>query len=268
MATRPLKARKEKQSQLALAGAVLLGAAVLGLQAASHLLADHTEYDATTLCVVGAAPVEHVAVLVDHTDPYSPIQQRIFADTIRKVSANLAVGGRISVHVLSDQPEQVPVPVFDMCKPADGTGAGSFYHNEKLDLMRYEEAFEAPIDTLTNNLREGASAETSPILEAAAETALSVRGDSPLRLVIISDLLQNSPLGSVYNGSNDADTLEAAPGFLAIRRGLDGTRVDIVLLPSASHAHLQTEDLTAFWRRALSVSGATVLEGLGSPDPA
>ncbi|WP_291208738.1 hypothetical protein [Hyphomonas sp.] len=268
MAIRPLKARKEKQAQLALFGAFLLGAAVLGIQAASHLLADHTEYDETTLCAVGTAPAEHVAVLVDHTDPYSPIQRKIFAETIREVSASLAVGGRISVHVLSDQPGQVSVPVFDMCKPSDGTDANPIYENEVLDRMRYDQAFAGPMDTLAERLKAGASAETSPILEAAAEAALSVRRDAPLRLVIISDLLQNSALGSVYAGSNNAAKLEAAPGFLAIRRGLDGTRVDIVLLPSASHAYLQTEALTAFWRDALTLSGATVLNGLGSPDPA
>ena len=268
MANRPLKARKEEQAQLALFGAFLLGAAVLGIQAASHLLADHTKYDETTLCVIGSAPAEHVAVLVDHTDPYSPIQQQIFAETLREVSASLAVGGRISVHVLSEQPGQVSIPVFDMCKPADGTGANPVYQNEALDRLRYEQAFAAPMDTLSDKLKAGASAETSPILEAAAEVALSVRRDAPLRLVIISDLLQNSPLGSVYAGSNSADKLEAAPGFLTIKRGLHGTRVNIVLLPSASHAHLQTDALTAFWRDALTLSGAAVLSGLGSSDPA
>jgi hypothetical protein len=107
---------------------------------------------------------------------------------------------------------------------------------------------------------DGVEAKQSPIMEGLqallAGGGAAVKGRR--RIVIVSDLVQNSEALSFYRGEDWA-SFEASPGFARLARNLDGAEVTIIRIPRAD-ARVDAGAVDDFWVRYLEAQGAGRVE--------
>jgi hypothetical protein len=194
-------------------GWIIIGVsgAIFALLGALAVYANVAEkrYDAKTFCPnEGGYPV--VRILVDKTDPWDVQGGARLEKIIRSVKEDLAISERLSISVLDQSGSDVPTPVFDMCNPGRGDQANPLYKNPRRIHEKFEALFDQPLERMLADILKPGKAPRSPLIEAINNFPISGGRD---RLVIVSDLMQNSELFSFYSdyrGSpprNDTQTI-------------------------------------------------------------
>ena len=155
--------------------------------------------DPETLCRVGKQdPV--VKLLIDKTDPWDEHTRQRLVAAILRIKSGLAVHERLSIFVLDETGTYSPSPLFDMCNPGRGDQANDLYQNPRRMQMKFNEQFAGPLDALMETLQRPGVASSSPIIEALH----GLRSDnSQERLIIVSDMMQNSSNLSFYGRKQD-----------------------------------------------------------------
>lgn len=157
-----------------------------------------SDIDPETLCRLSHKDDPVVNLLIDKTDPLSESDMKKLERLITTLKKQLAQHERLSIHILDETGTYSPLPVFDMCNPGTGDQANELYENPRLIQKRYDEQFAAPLNAILATLLEPGSAPRSPIIE----TIKGLKGqDVKERLVIVSDMMQNSELLTFYGRS-------------------------------------------------------------------
>ncbi len=86
-------------------------------------------------------------------------------------------------------------PVFEMCNPGTEEQVNSWIENPRQMQQKFDEQFAAPLDAVLVTLLRPGIAPRSPIIE----TIQGLRSSGKERLMIVSDMLQNSQRLSFYN---------------------------------------------------------------------
>jgi len=184
--------RKDKHGVLIIAGVTVIFLSLFLLT--YQLKASADNYDHETLCRNdGDYPT--LKLLIDKTDPWTSRDKEKLAALIRRTKARLVENERFTIFVLDETGTYSPSPVFDMCNPGRGDQASSIYENPRLVQQLFEEKFAAPLDSIMTDLLRPGVAPQSPLLEAIV--ALKGSGHKE-RLVIVSDMMQNSEAISFY----------------------------------------------------------------------
>lgn len=233
---------------LASIGAVILLAGYFALSwwAQSRRVA----IDEASLCPV-RGPSAVTAVLVDRSDPLTSQQARRVRQVLDRVVAEAPVGGRVALYLAEADEFTALAPVLALCNP--GSEANPLYENPKKIRARYEEGFKARFEAVGKTLLEPARRTTSPIMESIKAVCIDAFGAAPsgipLRLVVVSDLIQHSPIVSHYRERNFT-------AFLEDKR-LDGSSVDckgaevdilyILRFGKDGRPTLQNRDHQRFW---------------------
>jgi len=255
--------RKRRQAILnfAIAGLAIaiIGWAVYALQP--------PPYDQETLCIVSDEVPPHTAVIIDKTDEYSREQADLISSAIRRTQRGLAVGERFTLFELDASGRFDPRGEFSLCNPGRGTQVNPLFRNPRLIEERYARLFETPLETVVEDLVEPREAPASPILEALARLSQTENFAQEVprrRVVLISDMLQNSDLFSAYGGDG------ALPGNMPTAREvvakverrfgmeLDGVELEIRLIPRPRYVDLQRGALEAYWNDVLADLGVRV----------
>ena len=213
-------------------------------------------YDEATLCEISDALPAHTAIIIDKTDEYSEDQATLIADLVRATGERLAVGERLTLFELDANGRFDPRGEFSLCNPGRGSQVNPLFRNPRIIEERYAARFEAPLDQVLEDLVTPKEAPSSPILEAMARLGqtenFSDRAPAR-RIIIISDMLQNSSLFSAYGGRGElpermpsagtvSDDVEARFGF-----ALNGVDLEIRLIPRDRFVDLQRGPLRTYW---------------------
>jgi len=185
----------KKKDLLGILIMVLVAMVAAGFGFLGYILVSADNIDPETLCRIGEDdPV--TKIIIDKTDPWNkPCEQRL-ARLIRKIKTRLSVHERLSIHILDETGTYSPSPVFDMCNPGSERQANELYQNPRMMEKRFEAEFSAPLDNLLSTLLRPGQAPQSPIVE----TIMGLRGgQSRERLIIVSDMMQNSSALSFYS---------------------------------------------------------------------
>lgn len=154
----------------------------------------------TSLC----APVEngHTIVLVDKTDLWNDAQADRLEDHIWwLVSEKMRTEERLSIFAFSDQVVPGLRPLFSFCKPPSGDSADDITKSRAYYNRQYKREFIEPLRSVLKNVKRPEEKECAPIMETLLDilTRREVfEHHGPNRIVIISDLAQNSSMYSVY----------------------------------------------------------------------
>lgn len=231
-------------------------AAVLGGITYLYLTLTPEEYDAETLCLVDALP-PHRVVVIDKTDLYSPEQADGIEHLILDQRDGLAVGERLSLYELNESGQLLNTNRFSLCNPGAGEQVNPLYRNPERVQARYEALFADPLDRALADLVLPKDAPSSPIIEALARLAQDPTFDNTVpgrRIVLVSDMLQNSDIFSVYGRRRGAleDRIPPAGTVAnAIRDtygdSLRGVRLEVRLIPRESWQDEQHGPLQAYW---------------------
>lgn len=247
--------RRRHLLRLAMLNLLLVVVAIAGIAYAVEKF-KAPDYDEDTLCIVSSELPPHTAIILDKTDEYSEFQAGLIASVIRRTKDRLDVGERLTIFELDARGQFDPRGHFSLCSPGRGKQVNPLFRNPRLIEERYAELFEAPLESVLQDLVTPKEAPSSPILEALARLSQTeaFSDDVPSRsIVLVSDMLQNSDMFSAYGGGGsmpDAMPDRRDVADLVLNRfgdGLRGTELEIRLIPRERYVDLQRGALKQYW---------------------
>ena len=217
--------------------------------------------DQTTLCPA-TGPTGHYVLLVDKTDPLSFTQKQAFNELIREViQKRMPEGYLLSVFVLGEDFKENGSPIIELCNPGTGEHKSDLTANKRKLHRQYEERFLGPLTTQSEGLVATESAKASPIFEMLQMVSINsfrrhdVKGER--RLIVVSDMLHNTPQMTMYGGPVDHDVFSASEYGRKVALQMPDVEVELnVLLNSPK---LQTKRNRAFWEVYFYKAGSRVV---------
>ncbi len=245
---------------------LLIIVGVLGAISYAALVLQPDEYDPETLCLTGE-PSPHLAVVIDKTDRYSPPEAERIRGLILDARDQLAVGERLSLYELDENGRLSDAQRFSMCNPGRGDQINPLYRNPARVETRYQDYFEGPLAQRLADLVEPKDAPRSPILESLARLSTQdafAPGLPRREVVLVSDMLQNSDLFTVYGAARwDLSRLpdpDRVAEELAYEYGdaLAGVRLTVYLIPRPGWEQAQRTALPEYWNAVFAQLGVRV----------
>lgn len=252
----------------AIAGGIALIAIVVGfgwlyMSAAQR----NPQRDAETNCPK-SGPVEQILVLVDVTDPVGPIAQSDILNQLNAMADALPKGGLFELRTLTTGDARTET-IFAACNPGDGSDLDHWTGNPEAARKRWDQKLDAPLKAAMDRALHAEPGETSPIMAGIQQVAVDRLGSTytksiPNRLVVISDLLENTPSFSMYKSGPDFETYRQSKAAAEYGTDLAGAVVEVWLLrrdndfPSSSVAEFWArwvEDNRGSFGRALQLQG-------------
>lgn len=217
--------------------------------------------DAETLCP--AKPDSYTVLLVDVTDPMNVAQRQDFLNQLERLKQSIPRYGRLAVIKVDAAAEHLLHPMIIRCNPGTAADETETTGNPKKLQKKWDEQFSAPLDRVFEQLAEASSAETSPILESVQSVALTefenkAAEDKPHRLVLASDLLQNTGSVSFYKGLPTADNFVRSAAFDRARTDLRGVEVELWMLQRGDTRETQPRALPDLWDRIITEQGGSL----------
>jgi hypothetical protein len=243
-----------------IAGTVAAAAFLLAaLGAAGYGLLGRETVDARACPSSG--PAGHLVLLVDKTDPFTRTQRLAFAELLREIAtARVARGELVSVFVLGESVDAAVEPVFERCNPGSAQDASKWNANPERLRRQYEQNFLEPLAAVAQHIQVAKPAAVSPIMEMLQLVAINgfrrnaVHG--PRRLIVVSDMLQNTNEYSHYRGEASFERLRERPYFQRVRVDLSGVAVELRYLMHAPA--LQNRGHARFWEAYIREMGASL----------
>jgi hypothetical protein len=253
---------KKRQARNVLIGtAALLFFVISAAGAAYYVTTREPPLDRVTLCP-RTGPAGHVVLLVDKTDPLNFIQKQAFLRLLEDVvDKRVAPGQLVSVFVLGEDYRAAAAPIVEICNPGRGEGKSGLTANLARLTAQFRDRFRQPLLKQAEVLISSTPSPSSPILEMVQLVAINgfrkhaVIG--PRRLIIVSDMLHNTPRYSMYHGSNDYRAFEASDYGRKMQTDL--AQVEVELHYVLHSPALQTRRQLKFWEDYFSSSGARVV---------
>ena len=235
---------------------ILIVIGVIGAICYAALVLQPAEYDPNTLCLVDEQPA-HMGVVIDKTDLYSPQQADRIEDLVLDSRDRLMIGERLSLYELDARGQLINTNNFSLCNPGRGDQINPLYRNPARVEARYQALFEGPLQSALSDLVEPKESPASPILEALADLAVQDEFDptTPRRTVImVSDMLQNSRLFSVY-GRARGDLVNRLPAPSRVAAQIEseygdvlaGVTIEIYLIERQGWSAEQRNILRQYW---------------------
>ena len=261
---RPSDLRRQAQTRRA---AAILGVSAAAVVGVGVLLAATREpaLDPQTGCIAGRPlPPEHTVVLVDQTDPLTTTQIAYAKALILAEYQRLEPHGELTVRGVRADPDDA-ADSFSRCRLRRGTEVLGVASNPDMIEAAFKRTVGDALNAYLNGLRDVPSAPRSPIIEAV-DSAVDAPDFAPTvhdrRLVILSDMAQNSTALSEYRGAGSGlDPSRAVRDEFT--RDLKGVSVRIHYLRRPSLETIQTSAQRDFWRDWYASQGANVKLGWG-----
>lgn len=211
-----------------------------------------------------AGPAALTAILVDVTDQVGAISRADVLAHLDEYVANSREDEMVLAYEAKPVGNEIGDPLLSVCHPGDPDEASEWTENPRLIRRRLEERFERPLEELFADLLGREEASTSPLMESVQSVAVSVLGRHeyaglPKRLILVSDLMQNTDNLSFFRQAVDYDAFAATAGADALRTDLRGTAVEILFVQRTAHRRLDgTRGLIDFWQRWIEDQGGTL----------
>lgn len=243
--------------KLAFVAFVLLGIA----GAAVYTLRNKSALDPSTLCPT--SPTSITTVLVDVTDAMNLPQKQDFLNELERLRDSIPRLGALKVFKVDATSERLLVPVITRCNPGTDADVSALNGDKQLAAKRWEEGFRKPLDIAFADITKATPSARSPILESIQSIALTElknqKADGkPRRLIVISDLLQNTNKISFYKGIPDSTTMLDSVPFRSVRTDLNGIDVELWMLERSDTKDSQPRALADLWEAMLRAMGGNV----------
>lgn len=254
--------RQHKEKAAAVAKIAIVAAAVL-LVAAIYfkVAAAHRTLDKVTLCPT--EPESVTVLLVDVTDPMNVPQRQDFMNQLARLKNSIPRYGKLIVAKVDATDSSLLAPVIVRCNPGTAADVSETTGDPAAVQRQWEEGFDRPLQKAFEQLTTASGADKSPILESIQSVALTEfqkQGvdTKPRKLVVASDLLQNTAEISFYRGLPDPTAFISSPQFRRARTDLRGVNVELWMLERSDAASTQPRALADLWDRIITSEGGDV----------
>lgn len=249
--------KSDKVATLMFAG---IAVALLGM--AGLAMVAHSNHAGTVTGPEGDAahpPKGTIAMIIDKTDPMTGQEQQVIDARGHSLARyELHKGERLSIWAIGDHEDGTLSKEF--CLTSPGFTANGITDNERMVRARFDSTFARPMDAVLADVTRREIAATSPIMESLREVGelkefTDVQG--PRRILIVSDMLQNSHVYSQYGAARDFASFSRLPVWRELRSSLEGVSVEIVYLHRPRDARYQNAFHREFWREYFKACGAS-----------
>jgi hypothetical protein len=256
--------QRERSMRIYLWSAVLLAFIVAVFGLVGYGIANReAPLDAKTMCP-NSGPLGHYVLLVDKTDPLTFTQRQAFTVTVTElVEKRVPKGYLLSVFVLDEDFKTTAMPLVELCNPGSGQDKSEMTSNLKKLRAQYETKFLQPVLAQVDAMVSTKPANASPIFEMLQLVGINgyrkhgVKGER--RLVIVSDMLQNTPQFSMFKSGPTPDFQTFSASDYGRKTHNELERVDVELHYLLHTPALQTKRNLQFWMDYFNKSGARVV---------
>lgn len=226
---------------------------VLALSLSVWLLRPAT-LDAATLCPTDRPLAGHTVVIVDRTDRWTQSMGAALTQLVENAQRDTAQYEKFSIVALDS--ENSVHPLFSICNPGEPSFWSDLYRGRRYTTRDFEQRFVGAAERVIEDVREPSEARTSPIVEyvhrwlGSDDFSPAVRDR---RLILVSDMRQNSPLFSIYTGAEDqlSDVVERQFGPSA-----QGVAFDVYFVAHGQDHNVTEDEVRAAWDHAFGRIGA------------
>jgi hypothetical protein len=198
------KARKNRAYGIATGGVL---AALLSLSIVVFLFRPPM-LDERTLCPTDKPIAGHTVVIVDRTDKWNPAVGETLREFIADAQKNTQRYQKFSVVSLDSG--MSTRPLFSVCNPGEPDFWTDLYRGRRYTQRDFDEKFIGAAQTLTAQVREPSEAGSSPVVEYIHRWLGRDDFNATIknrRMVLVSDMRQNSDQYSIYKAAANADEL-------------------------------------------------------------
>lgn len=212
------------------------------------------ELDAATLCPTNRPLAGHTVVIVDRTDRWTQAMGAALTQLVENAQRDTAKYEKFSI--VSLDANQSVHPLFSICNPGEPTFWSDLYRGRRYTTRDFEERFVGAADRVVEQVREPSEARTSPIVEYVHRWLGSDDFNANVahrRLILVSDMRQNSDLYSIYSGAEDqlGDVVARQFGPAA-----EGVAFDIYFVAHGQDHHVSEDEVRTAWDNAFGRIGA------------
>lgn len=239
-------------------GMVLVGIAVVGVVAVLAVRMLLEPAPPTADGCPSRGPTALLAVVIDSTDSLTEAQRINVQNRLVAAVDSVEAATAVQVWRVAPTGSAVPQPVGEpLCRP--DTRQSGWVSNPTLTAERYQE-FRTKVLGQIAGAVDSKSESESPILETLQAVQLryfdaeSYRRVPVKRVVIVSDLVQNSRQLSLIGRAKTFSEFSATPEFRSVRVDMNGVAVDALQLNRAQIA--SPVGLITFWQQLLNSYGA------------
>lgn len=261
MARRPTAAERRRRGDATkafrnIAIVVLLVGVVAFIYFRSVL--SHRSLDDVTLCP--SQPDSLTVLLVDVTDPMNLPQRQDFLNQLDKLTDQIPRYGKLVIAKVDPVSDRLLVPIITRCNPGSGKDVSEVDGNpQKLERLN-QEKYLAPLKSAFDKLTSASGADRSPILESIQSINLTelqreTNAGVEKRLIVASDLLQNTAEISFYKGLPEPKDLISSQPFSRVRTDLRGIDVELWMLQRSDSTSTQPRALPNLWEKLIDEQG-------------
>lgn len=242
----------------------LLGVIVIAALGSGYWYVKNTrpKLDANNCPATGPKSI-HV-IMFDRSDPISEQQAQRIRQTIDRYRNDASFGQRFDLYTFQGDTQHVLQPRLQICALGKPSEANSLIENPELVRRAYETKFTKVLDQAVSELLRGSQEKTSPIIESLRAASISSfgpvnAGEIPLRVTLISDMVQNTSLANQFASEPNFAQLSKASAWITLQPQLKGAGVDVLYLmrltASRKGAPIQNRGHQLFWEQLIAASG-------------
>lgn len=226
---------------------------VLALSVSVWLLRP-AELDAATLCPTDRPLAGHTVVIVDRTDRWTQAMGSALTQLVENAQRDTDQYEKFSIVALDA--ENSVHPLFSICNPGEPTFWSDLYRGRRYTTRDFEQRFVGAAERVVEQVREPSEARTSPIVEYVHRWLGSDDFNQNVphrRLILVSDMRQNSELYSIYSGAEDqlGDVVARQFGPSA-----QGVAFDIYFVAHGQDHNVTEDEVRTAWDHAFGRIGA------------
>jgi hypothetical protein len=166
--------------------------------------------DPETLCPIDRPVAGHTLVIVDRTDRWNPGVGSVLTELLEDARNGTQKLEKFSIVSLDST--QATRPLFSVCNPGKPTFLTDLYRGRRYTERDFDQRFETAAEDVIQQVSQPGEAQKSPIVETVRRAMRRADFNASIpqrRLVLISDMRQNSDQMNIYSDHDRASALSA-----------------------------------------------------------
>lgn len=222
--------------------------------------------DPVTLCR-SEGPYSITAILLDRTDSFGTHTKNDLKVQIQNLLDLIEENHELSLFAMESTHENGLDPIIRVCNPGDPENVDPLIQSEAIVRRNWQQKFRQPLEKVLRTLLHEKEAPSSPIMESVQSVSITHFQDTnrrsvPRRLIIISDLLQNSDVLSFYREPPNFQRFQRTHESRGLNPDLRGVDIELWLIQRRQPQQGDGGALLKFFQSWLSQHGGQVVRAL------
>lgn len=198
-------------------------------------------FDPNTGCRL-AGESDSIVIFIDKTDSYPVGVVEKIDEIVTKIILQSNRGAEITLYTIDDEDIYGRAPIFQGCNPGTREKHNPLISNQKKMQENFEDSFRNPFRSLLEEILVESEHEKSPIFEDLISLQ-GFDGGSDRRVVVFSDMMQNSNLASIYSQKGKEFMQSLLSYDLS---SLDEVEIDFYIIPRKKLKNKQLDMINTY----------------------